>query len=64
MLGLSLAGAAAAGAGVTQQMMGVLGGYAVGLVTHDDATHLRLVMLGFAGIGAVAQAVLFRRRRG
>lgn len=56
----ALAGAAAAGAGVVQQLMGAAGGYAVGLFTHNGATHLGWLMLGLASCGAVAQLLLDR----
>jgi DHA1 family bicyclomycin/chloramphenicol resistance-like MFS transporter len=56
----ALAGSAAGFAGVTQQAMGAIGSYAVGLLTHDGATRLGALMLGIACIGVVAQAVLYR----
>jgi DHA1 family bicyclomycin/chloramphenicol resistance-like MFS transporter len=56
----ALAGAAAAVAGLMQQMMGAAGGFAVGLFTHDDATHLGLLMLALAMIGVAAQVWLRR----
>ena len=40
----ALAGSAAAVAGLIQQLMGAAGGYAVGLVTHDGAVNLGLLM--------------------
>lgn len=58
----ALAGAAAAVAGLSQQMMGAAGGFAVGLFTHEDATHLGLLMLGLALIGVTGQLVLYRLR--
>jgi DHA1 family bicyclomycin/chloramphenicol resistance-like MFS transporter len=58
----ALAGAAAAVAGLMQQMMGAAGGYAVGIVTHEGALNLGWLMLGFSTCGAVAQ--VFLRRRG
>jgi DHA1 family bicyclomycin/chloramphenicol resistance-like MFS transporter len=56
-----LAGSAAAVAGLMQQMMGALSGYAVGLVEHEGAVNLGLVMLAFTGVGAVALGFLLRR---
>lgn len=44
----ALAGSAAAVAGLMQQLLGAAGGYAVGLVSHDDATNLGLLMLALA----------------
>ena len=54
----ALAGAAAAVAGLMQQLMGAVGGFMVGLFSHDDAVHLGLLMLGLAGCGVVAQVWL------
>jgi MFS transporter, DHA1 family, multidrug resistance protein len=56
----ALAGAAAAVAGLMQQMMGAAGGFAVGLFTHEDATNLGLLMLALAMIGVAAQVWLRR----
>ena len=56
----ALAGSAAAVAGLMQQMMGAVGGFTVGLFTHEDAVNLGLLMLGFALCAAVAQALLHR----
>lgn len=56
----ALAGSAAAVAGVMQQLMGAVGGYAVGLVTHEGAVNLGWVMLGFALCALVAQGFLHR----
>jgi DHA1 family bicyclomycin/chloramphenicol resistance-like MFS transporter len=58
----ALAGAAAAVAGLMQQLMGAAGGFAVGFFTHEDATHLGLLMLGLAFIGVTGQLVLYRLR--
>jgi DHA1 family bicyclomycin/chloramphenicol resistance-like MFS transporter len=58
------AGAAAAAAGMAQQLMGAAGGYAVGLLTHHGAANLGWLMLGLAGCGAVAQTVLHRSAGG
>lgn len=59
----ALAGAAAAVAGLMQQLMGAVGGFAVGLFSHDDAVNLGLLMLGLALCGVVAQVGLHRLRR-
>jgi DHA1 family bicyclomycin/chloramphenicol resistance-like MFS transporter len=60
----ALAGAAAAVAGLAQQMVGAAGGNAVGLLHHEGAVNLGWLMLGFALCSAVAQGVLVRGRRG
>jgi DHA1 family bicyclomycin/chloramphenicol resistance-like MFS transporter len=57
----ALAGSAAAVAGLMQQMMGAVGGFTVGLFTHEGAVNLGLLMLGFALCAAVAQGLLHRR---
>lgn len=59
----ALAGSAAAVAGLMQQMMGAVSGYAVGLVAHENALNLGWLMMVSAGSGALAQAFLYRRRR-
>jgi DHA1 family bicyclomycin/chloramphenicol resistance-like MFS transporter len=56
----ALAGAAAAVAGLMQQLMGAAGGFAVGLFSHENATHLGLLMLALALIGVAGQLVLYR----
>ena len=56
----ALAGSAAAVAGLMQQLTGALGGYVVGLVSHDGQVNLALIMLAFAACGLAAQTVLFR----
>lgn len=56
----ALAGSAVAVAGVMQQLMGAVAGYAVGLVPHDDAVNLGMLMMGFAMCAALAQAALHR----
>jgi MFS transporter, DHA1 family, multidrug resistance protein len=58
----ALAGSAAAGAGLTQQLMGAVGGYAVGLFTHEGAVNLGWLMLGFTGCAVIAQRLLHRHR--
>jgi len=56
----ALAGSAAAAAGSMQQVTGALGGFAVGLVTHDGPVNLGLLMIGLALCGVAAQLVLHR----
>lgn len=58
----ALAGSAAAVAGLAQQLMGAVGGFAVGLFTHDGAWNLGWLMLCFALLGALAQWGLHRLR--
>lgn len=58
----ALAGAAAAVAGLAQQTLGALGGWAAGLVPHQGALNLALLMLGFTLLGAAAQWGLAARR--
>lgn len=57
----ALAGTAAAMAGVSQQLAGALGAYFVGLMPHDGAVNLGLLMLAFMLTALGAQAVLHRR---
>ena len=57
----ALAGAAAGAAGVMQQLTGATGGYLVGLVPHDGALWMGLMMLGFASIGLLMHLSLRRR---
>lgn len=57
----ALAGSAAAVAGLMQQLLGAVGGYAVGLVPHQGAVNLALLMIGFSLCAALAQALLHRR---
>jgi MFS transporter, DHA1 family, multidrug resistance protein len=56
----ALAGAAAGVAGLMQQLMGALGGYSVGLFSHEGAVNLGGLMLTFTGCAALAQAFLHR----
>lgn len=58
----ALAGSAAAVAGLAQQLMGAVGGYAVGLVPHEGAVNLGWLMLGLGSLALVAQVQLNRRR--
>ena len=57
----ALAGAGAAVAGLMQQLMGALGGYSVGLVSHANTVNLGLLMLAFT-LCALAVQFLLRRR--
>lgn len=60
----ALAGAAAAVAGLAQQLVGALGGFAVGLVPHDrGAANLAWLMLASALTACAAQWMLHRRHR-
>lgn len=59
----ALAGTAAAVVGLTQQITGALGGYAVGLVPHHGAVNLGWLMLGITMCGTVALALLQRMGR-
>ena len=56
----ALAGSAAAVAGLMQQVGGSLGGYFVGLATHQGQVNLALQMLGWTLFGAVALIALAR----
>ncbi|MFA5665351.1 MFS transporter, partial [Castellaniella sp.] len=59
----ALAGAAAAVTGLAQQLVGALGGFAVGLVPHEQgAGNLAWLMLASALAGCLAQWRLHRRR--
>lgn len=57
----ALAGSAAAVAGLMQQLMGAVGGYAVGLFPHEGAVNLGLLMISFSLCAAGAQVLLNRR---
>lgn len=59
----ALAGAAAAVTGLMQQMLGAVGGFAVGLLAPADARNLGLLMLGLVIVGVIAQVQLFRTTR-
>lgn len=54
----TLAGAAAAVAGASQQVMGAFGSYVVGLLDHEGPVNLGLLMMGFSLMGGVAQLLL------
>jgi DHA1 family bicyclomycin/chloramphenicol resistance-like MFS transporter len=56
----ALAGAAAAVAGLMQQLMGAVGGFVVGLVPHDGAVNLGWLMLALSASAAVSMALLQR----
>lgn len=56
----ALAGAAAAVAGLMQQLTGALGGYAVGWVPHQGPVNLALLMLAFTLCAVAAQVWLHR----
>jgi MFS transporter, DHA1 family, multidrug resistance protein len=56
----ALAGSAAAVAGLSQQLMGAVGGFAVGLFRHEGAANLGWLMLVLALCGALAQWALHR----
>jgi MFS transporter, DHA1 family, multidrug resistance protein len=58
----ALAGSAAAVAGLSQQLMGAVGGFAVGLFRHEGAANLGWLMLVLALGGATAQWALHRGR--
>ncbi|MBC5785381.1 multidrug effflux MFS transporter [Ramlibacter sp. USB13] len=59
----ALAGAAAAIAGLIQQLSGAFGAFVVGLVPHDGQVNLALQMLAWACLGLTAQFVLHTRTR-
>ncbi|MES2976142.1 MAG: MFS transporter [Pseudomonadota bacterium] len=59
----ALAGSAAAMAGVTQQLTGALGGFAVGLMPEVGQVNLSLQMLAWAACGLAAQLLLARWHR-
>jgi DHA1 family bicyclomycin/chloramphenicol resistance-like MFS transporter len=58
----ALAGTAAAVAGLMQQLMGAVGGYAVGLFDHHGALNLGWLMFALASGGLLAQLALHRRQ--
>lgn len=60
----ALAGSAAAVGGLMQQLLGAVGGYAVGWVRHDSAFGVGALMLGFMLLALLAQVALHRRRVG
>jgi len=56
----ALAGTAAGAAGLSQQFSGAFGGYAVGLVEHDGAVNLGLLMMVFVLLSILSQFFLLR----
>lgn len=58
----ALAGAAAAVAGLMQQLMGAVGGFVVGLVPHDGAVNLGWIMLTLSASAAVSLVLLQRSK--
>jgi DHA1 family bicyclomycin/chloramphenicol resistance-like MFS transporter len=54
----AVAGAAAAVAGLMQQLIGAWGGYSVGLLPRQDVAHLAGLMLVYTVLAAIAQAWL------
>lgn len=57
----ALAGSASAVAGLGQQLTGAAGGYAVGLLQHEGARQLSLLMLA-GGVGAALAYAVLRQR--
>ncbi len=60
----ALAGSAAAVGGLMQQLLGAVGGYAVGWVRHDSAFGVGALMLGFMLLALLAQLGLHRTPAG
>jgi DHA1 family bicyclomycin/chloramphenicol resistance-like MFS transporter len=60
----ALAGSAAAVGGLMQQLLGAVGGYAVGWVHHDSAFGVGALMLGFMLLALLAQVALHRAPAG
>ena len=59
----ALAGAAVAATGLAQQSFGALGGWAVGLLPHDDAIFMSIIMLVCMTISLGTQLLVTRLRR-
>ena len=57
----ALAGAAAGVAGLSQQCVGAFGGFTVGLVDHQGAMHVSLLMMAFTGVGLLMFVMLTLR---
>jgi DHA1 family bicyclomycin/chloramphenicol resistance-like MFS transporter len=57
----TVAGAASALAGVTQQFAGALGGYLVGWVPHHSHSGVAALMLGATVLASVARGAVRRR---
>ena len=53
----------AAVAGVSQQLLGALGGYWAGAVRHDTPVPATLLMMAFTLAAVLAQALSWRRAR-
>ncbi|KQT10689.1 Bcr/CflA family efflux MFS transporter [Ramlibacter sp. Leaf400] len=60
----ALAGSAAAVAGLSQQLLGALGGFVVGMVPHETQVNLGALMLMWTLLGVAAQLLLHRGGRG
>ena len=58
----TLAGSAAAVAGLVQQVVGALGGFLVGLVPHQGPVNLALMIFSWSAAGALALLVVLTRR--
>jgi MFS transporter, DHA1 family, multidrug resistance protein len=58
----ALAGSASAVGGLMQQVLGAVGAYTVGLVSHDGPLNLGWLMLGYTGLAAVALVFLLRTK--
>lgn len=58
----TLAGSAVAASGLAQQLFGALGGWLVGLVSHDDARYMAAMMLTFMLLALVMQVLVMRLR--
>jgi DHA1 family bicyclomycin/chloramphenicol resistance-like MFS transporter len=58
----ALAGAAAAVAGLMQQLSGAIGAFVVGLLPHEGQVNLALAMLAWAAFGVAAQVALRARQ--
>ncbi len=60
----ALAGSAVAATGLAQQLFGAVGGWAVGLVPHDDAVWMAAMMLAFMLVSLGMQLWVTRLKRG
>ena len=58
----TLAGSAAAVAGLVQQLVGAVGGFVVGLVSHQGPANLALLILGWSLAAGLALVVVLLRR--
>ena len=59
----ALAGAAAAAAGLIQQLSGAFGGYSVGWVSTEGSLHVALLLTGFTLVGIAGQWGIMRANR-